>query len=108
MITARKNQLRNQAKEQESPDRAKPKAKSELQPTSNVENPAVEDGENPEENHPPKGKGEGHRITRSLKRNIKKEMATKHPKTKTKTPHMTPKRMRTEPEPIGEKQQEDI
>ena len=29
MITARKNQLRNQAKEQESPERAKPKAKSE-------------------------------------------------------------------------------
>ena len=29
MITARKNQLRNQAKEQESPQRAKPKAKSE-------------------------------------------------------------------------------
>ena len=56
MITARKNKLRNQAKEQESPERAKPKARSEPQPTSNVEKPAVEDDDNPEENHPPKGK----------------------------------------------------
>ena len=56
MITARENKLGNQAKEQESPDRAKPKAKSELQPTSIVEKLAVVDGENPEENHPPKGK----------------------------------------------------
>ena len=56
MITARKNQLRNQAKEQESPERAKPKAKSEPQPTSIVEKLAVVDDETPEENHPPKGK----------------------------------------------------
>ena len=56
MITARKNQLRNQAKEQESPQRAKPKAKSEPNPKSIVENPAVEDEGKPEENHTPKGK----------------------------------------------------
>ena len=47
MITARKDQLRNQEKEQESPDRAKPKAKSEpFKPIStlgNVESPAVKD-----------------------------------------------------------------
>ena len=43
MISARKDQLRNQAKEQESPGRAKPKAKTEPKPTTNVENPAVED-----------------------------------------------------------------
>ena len=47
MITARKNQSRNQGKEQESPDRAKPKAKSEpFKPIStldNVESPAVKD-----------------------------------------------------------------
>ena len=54
MITAPKHQLRNQAKEQESPERAKPKTKSEPKPTINVENPAVEDDGNPEENHPPK------------------------------------------------------
>ena len=56
MITARTNQLRNQAKEQESPNRAKPKANSEPQAASNVETPAVEDDGNPEENHPPKRK----------------------------------------------------
>ena len=56
MMTARKNQLRTQAKEQESPDRAKPDAESEPQPTSIVEKLAVVDDENPEENHPPKGK----------------------------------------------------
>ena len=55
-ITARKNQLRNQAKKQESPGRAKPKAKTEPNPTSNVENPAVENDGSPEKNHPPKGK----------------------------------------------------
>ena len=47
MITARKNQLRNQAKEQESPGRAKPKAKTEPKPTTNVDNPAVEDDGSP-------------------------------------------------------------
>ena len=62
MITARKHQLRNQAKEQESPVQAKPKAKTEPNPKSNVENLAAE-GENdrgsPEENHTPKrNKGE--------------------------------------------------
>ena len=56
MITARRNQLRNQAKDQESPERAKPKTKIETKPTTNVENPAVEDDGSPEENHPPKGK----------------------------------------------------
>ena len=61
----------------------------------------------------PKEKGEGHRITRSLKRNIKKEMTLKHrllKKTnpKTTTHHMTQKMIITEPELIGEKQQKDI
>ena len=59
MITARRNQLRNQAKDQDSPGRAKPKAKTEPNPKSNVENLAAE-GENdrgsPEENHTPKRK----------------------------------------------------
>ena len=58
MITARKNQLRNQAKEQESPQRAKPKAKSE--PFKfNKESMGVKDendDENPETTHEHKGK----------------------------------------------------
>ena len=61
MITARKNKLRNQAKEQESPERAKPKAKSE--PFKfNTESTAVKDDENPAQHMNPKEKVEGHRI----------------------------------------------
>ena len=61
MITARKNQLRNQAKEQESPERAKPKAKSEpFKFTSTaVKDDEVKDGSDdgsPETKHEPKGK----------------------------------------------------
>ena len=51
-ITTLKNQLRNQEKEQETPKRANPKAKSEPKPTTI----AVEDADNLEDNHPPKGK----------------------------------------------------
>ena len=57
MITARKNQLRNQEKEQESPKRAKPKAKSEpfkFDKTMGVKD--ENDDENPETTHEPKGK----------------------------------------------------
>ena len=63
MITARKNQLRNQAKEQESPQRAKPKAKSEPfkfnKETMGVKDDEVKDAsddENPETTHTSKGK----------------------------------------------------
>ena len=62
MITARKNKLRNQAKEQESPERAKPKARSEpfkfntIPKLDNAESTAVKDDENPETTHEPKGK----------------------------------------------------
>ena len=45
--------------------------------------------------HEPKGKS-------GRPSNIKKHLK------KQKTPHMTPKRMRTEPELIGEKQQDNI
>ena len=58
MITARRNQLRNQAKDQESPERAKPKATTEPKSTTNIEIPAVEDDGSPEENHTPKRKRE--------------------------------------------------
>ena len=51
-ITTLKNQIGNQEKEQETPKRANPKAKSEPKPTTI----AVEDADNPEDNHPPKGK----------------------------------------------------
>ena len=68
MITARKNRLRNQATEQESPERAKPKAKSEPRPTSIVEKLTVVGDETSETTHEPKGKGEGHRIIRSFKK----------------------------------------
>ena len=40
IITARKNKLRNQEKEQDSPDRAKPKAKSDPKP---IPTPPVND-----------------------------------------------------------------
>ena len=42
MVTARKNQLRNQEKEQESSDRAKPKGKTELEPNT-IPAPPVND-----------------------------------------------------------------
>ena len=51
-ITALRNQIRNKEKEQESPKRANPKAKTEPKPKTT----AVEDDDNPEANHPPKGK----------------------------------------------------
>ena len=51
-ITTLKNQSRNQEKEQETPKRANPKTKTEPKPTTI----AVEDADNPEDNHPPKGK----------------------------------------------------
>ena len=71
-ITAHKNKIRNQEKEQDPPDRAKPTAKSEpllagnrrgppfkfqtISTLDNVESPAVKDDENPETTHEPKGK----------------------------------------------------
>ena len=51
-ITILRNQIRNQEKEQDTPKRANPKAKIEPKPTTF----AVEDADNPEDNHPPKGK----------------------------------------------------
>ena len=51
-ITALRNQIRNQEKEQEPPKRANPKAKIEPKPKTT----AIEDDDNPEANHPPKGK----------------------------------------------------
>ena len=105
MITARKNQLRNQATE-ESPERAKPKAKSE--PKAKTEpfkltSTAVKDDEvkgesddeNPETNHEPKGKRGRPSI---IKRTIGKR----------KNPTMTPKRTKTEPTHIGEKPTDNI
>ena len=60
LITARKNQLRNQAQEQESPGRAKPKAKSEPfkfnRESTAVEDVKVKDDGKPETTHEPKGK----------------------------------------------------
>ena len=56
VITARKNQPGNQAKEQETPQRAQPKAKSEPNPKPIVEKTAAEDEGKPEENHTPNGK----------------------------------------------------
>ena len=94
MITARKNRLRNQAKEQESPERAKPKTKSE--PKTKTEpfkftSTAVKDDEvkgesddeNPETKHEPKGKRGRPSII---------------------NPTITPKMTNTEPEHIGENQ----
>ena len=83
MITARKNQLRNQAKEQESPERAKSKARSE--PKAKTEpfkftSTAVKDDEakdksadeNPETKHEPKGKrGRPSIIKRTIERKEK-------------------------------------
>ena len=88
MITARKNQLRNQGKEQETPKRANPKAKSEPKPTTN----AVEDDGSPEENHPPKGKRG--RPSNNPKF-IKKHQETYDDKAieTIKNPTMTPKRV---------------
>ena len=85
MITARKNQLRNQGKDQETPKRANPKAKSEpFKFTSTaVKDDEVKDGsddENPETKHEPKGKRGRPSI---IKRTIEKR----------KTPTMTPKRI---------------
>ena len=80
MITARKNQLRNQEKEQETPKRANPKAKSE--PFKFDKHMGIKDendGENPETTHEPKGKGEDHRMLE--KQNVKEK------------PTMTPKRI---------------
>ena len=64
MITARRTQLRNQEKEQETPIRANPKAKSEPPFKFNTETMGVKDAEvkddrddeNPETTHAPKGK----------------------------------------------------
>ena len=86
-ITAHKNKLRNQAK-QDSPDRAKPKAKSEpllagdrrgppfksqtISTLDNVESPAVKDDEIPETTHEPKGqRGRPSNIRRTIKTNKK-------------------------------------
>ena len=107
LITARRNQRRNQAKYQESPERAKPNTKIEPKPTTNVENPAVEDDGSPEENHPHKGKrGRPSNNPKFIKKYQEQYDYTTIEKTK--TPTMTPKRMRTEPEHIGEKRKEDI
>ena len=84
-ITAHKNQLRNKEQEKDSPDRAKPKAKSEpplagdrrgppckfqtISPLDNVESPAAKDDENPETTHEPKGKkGRPSNITRTIEK----------------------------------------
>ena len=60
MITACKNQLRNQAKKQESPGRAKSNAKTETfkfnTESTAVKDDGVKDDENPETTHEPKGK----------------------------------------------------
>ena len=66
-ITTLKNQLRNQEKEQETPIRATPKAKTEPPfkfntETMGVKDAEVKDDEKPETTHEPKGKGGGHRI----------------------------------------------
>ena len=55
-ITTLKNQLRNQEKEQETPIRAIPKAKTEPPFKFNTETMGVKDDENPETTHEPKGK----------------------------------------------------
>ena len=63
MITARKNQLRNQEKEQESPQRAKPKAKSEpfkFDKTMGVQD--ENDDKTRKQHMNPKEKGEDHRM----------------------------------------------
>ena len=85
MITARKNQLRNQAKEQESSERAKPKAKSE--PFKfNTESTAVKDDENPETTHEPKGKsGRPSNIRRSSEKNKNPTHDTEKDENRTRT-----------------------
>ena len=50
--TTLRNQIRNQEKEEETPKRANPKAN--IEPKTKTT--AVEDDDNPEANHPPKGK----------------------------------------------------
>ena len=83
MITARTNHLRNQAKEQESPGRAKPKAETEpfkfnTESTAvkddevkddEVKDDEVKDDENPETSHEPNGKsGRPSKITRPIEK----------------------------------------
>ena len=50
----------------------------------------------------PKDQGEDHRILSRLLNLLEEKLE------QTKTPYMTPKRVRTEPELIGEKQQKNI
>ena len=75
MITARKTQRRNQDKDQETPKRANPKAKSEtFKFTSTaVKDDEVKDGSddgNPETKHEPKGKrGRPSNIRRTIEKN---------------------------------------
>ena len=92
MITARKNQLRNQAKEQESPERAKPKARSEpfkfntIPKLDNAESTAVKDDENPETTHEPKGKsGRPSNIRRSSEKNKNPTHDTEKDENRTRT-----------------------
>ena len=87
MITARKNQLRNQEKEQEPPQRAKPKAKSEpfkFDKTMGVKD--ENDDENPETTHEPKGK-------RGRPSNTQGPPHVRKAVEKRNTHHMTPKRI---------------
>ena len=87
-ITALRNQIRNQEKEQEPPKRANPKAKIEPKPKTT----AIEDDDNPEANHPPKGKrGRPSNNTKFVKKY--QEQHDDSTVEKKKTPTMTLKRV---------------
>ena len=100
-ITTLKNQLRNQEKEQETPIRAIPKAKTEPPFKFNTETMGVKDDENPETTHEPKGKrGRPTNIRRTIEKQNKNqkgngyEVDDQTPQNKTKKPtHDTEKDM---------------
>ena len=78
MITARKNKLRNQAKEQESPERAKPKARSEPFKLNTISKQVMQKAlllrmmRTRKQHMNPKEKVEGHRILEEQLKTIQK------------------------------------
>ena len=116
-INAQRNKLRNHEQEKQPPERTKPKAKSEPKPPfkfqtiDNAEsgikdkpNQTTTVNEDPETTHEPKGPRGRPPNTQSPLNLLEKQLRSPS----RKKLYMTPKRMRTEPELIGEKQQKDI
>ena len=98
MITARKTQRRNQDKDQETPKRANPKAKSEtFKFTSTaVKDDEVKDGsddENPETTHESKGKrGRPQNVRKTIDKNKTPDHDTEKGMNRTRTHWRTAKR----------------